>query len=60
MRIAFSGTGNSGKSETIRSFLYTWTQYKQPKKKDNIEDKVKSGEEIINERDQNEGLNLIA
>ena len=32
MRIAFSGTGNSGKSETIRSFLYTWTQYKQPKK----------------------------
>ena len=30
------------------------------KKKDNIEDKVKSGEEIINERDQNEGLNLIA
>ena len=30
------------------------------KKKDNIEDKVKSGEDIINKRDQNEGLNLIA
>ena len=30
------------------------------KKKDNIEDKVKNGEEIINEIDQNEGLNLIA
>ena len=32
MRIAFSGTGNSGKSETIKSFLYTWKQYKQPEK----------------------------
>ena len=30
------------------------------KKKDNIEDKVKSGVEIRNERDQHEGLNLIA
>ena len=41
MRISFSGTGNSGKSETIRSFLYTWNQYKQPKKtyRDILEEK---------------------
>ena len=31
MRIAFSGTGNSGKSETIKSFLYTWNKYTTPK-----------------------------
>jgi len=32
MRIAFSGTGNSGKTTLLRSFLYTWTGYKTPEK----------------------------
>tara|TARA_R110002020_G_scaffold205952_1_gene410649 strand:+ start:23 stop:769 length:747 start_codon:yes stop_codon:yes gene_type:complete len=49
MRIAFSGTGNSGKSETIRSFLYTWNQYNTPEKtyrdileEDNLEHSTKT------------------
>ena len=32
MRIAFSGTGNSGKTTLLKSFLYTWTNYKSPEK----------------------------
>jgi len=32
MRIAFSGTGNSGKTTLLRSFLYSWTNYTTPKK----------------------------
>lgn len=32
MRIAFSGTGNSGKTTTVKSFLYTWDNYITPKK----------------------------
>ena len=32
MRIAFSGTGNSGKTTLLRSFLYTWNTYKTPDK----------------------------
>tara|TARA_R100000664_G_C2748564_1_gene136010 strand:+ start:302 stop:1060 length:759 start_codon:yes stop_codon:yes gene_type:complete len=31
MRIAFSGTGNSGKTTLLKSFLYTWTNYTTPK-----------------------------
>ena len=30
MRIAFSGTANSGKSVMIKSFLHTWTNYESP------------------------------
>jgi len=32
MRIAFSGTGNSGKSTMVKSFLHTWEQYETPEK----------------------------
>ena len=32
MRISFSGTGNSGKTTLIKSFLYTWDNYITPKK----------------------------
>ena len=32
MRIAFSGTGNSGKTTLVISFLYTWDNYITPKK----------------------------
>jgi predicted ATPase len=32
MRIAFSGTGNSGKSTLVKSFLYTWENYHTPEK----------------------------
>ena len=32
MRVAFSGTGNSGKTTLLRSFLYTWTGYTTPEK----------------------------
>tara|TARA_R110002020_G_scaffold147848_1_gene323440 strand:+ start:776 stop:1534 length:759 start_codon:yes stop_codon:yes gene_type:complete len=32
MRIAFSGTGNSGKSTLLKSFLYTWDTYITPDK----------------------------
>ena len=30
MRIAFSGTANSGKSTMVKSFLHTWSNYKTP------------------------------
>ena len=41
MRIAFSGTANSGKSTLVKSFLYTWTNYETPKKtyRDVLEEK---------------------
>ena len=32
MRIAFSGTGNSGKTTLVKSFLYTWKNYTTPDK----------------------------
>ena len=32
MRVAFSGTGNSGKTTLLKSFLYTWTGYTTPEK----------------------------
>jgi len=32
MRIAFSGTGNSGKSTLVKSFLYTWDTFVTPDK----------------------------
>ena len=32
MRIAFSGTGNSGKTTLLKSFLYTWRNYTTPDK----------------------------
>ena len=32
MRIAFSGPDNSGKTTTVKSFLYTWNNYITPKK----------------------------
>ena len=32
MRIAFSGTGNSGKTTLVKSFLYTWKSYSTPEK----------------------------
>lgn len=41
MRIAFSGTANSGKSTLVKSFLYTWTNYETPEKtyRDVLEEK---------------------
>lgn len=41
MRIAFSGTANSGKSTMVKSFLHTWTNYDSPKKtyRDMLEEK---------------------
>ena len=32
MRIAFSGTGNSGKTTLLKSFLYSWNNYTTPEK----------------------------
>ena len=32
MRIAFSGTGNSGKTTLVKSFLYSWDNYITPEK----------------------------
>ena len=32
MRIAFSGTGNSGKTTLVKSFLYNWKTYSTPDK----------------------------
>lgn len=32
MRIAFSGTANSGKTTLLKSFLYTWENFTTPKK----------------------------
>tara|TARA_R110002020_G_scaffold166210_3_gene354100 strand:- start:2788 stop:3546 length:759 start_codon:yes stop_codon:yes gene_type:complete len=32
MRIAFSGTGNSGKTTLVKSFIYTWSNYTTPEK----------------------------
>lgn len=32
MRIAISGTGNSGKTTIVKSFLHTWTNYSTPDK----------------------------
>lgn len=32
MRIAFSGTGHSGKTTLVKSFLYTWKNYTTPEK----------------------------
>jgi predicted ATPase len=32
MRISFSGTGNSGKTTMVKSFLHTWQQYVTPEK----------------------------
>ena len=32
MRIAFSGTGNSGKTTLLKSFIYTWDNYTTPEK----------------------------
>jgi len=32
MRIAFSGTGNSGKTTLVKSFLYNWDNYITPEK----------------------------
>ena len=32
MRIAFSGTANSGKTTLVNSFLYTWSNFKTPEK----------------------------
>jgi len=31
MRIAFSGTANSGKTTLVKSFLHTWDNYTTPK-----------------------------
>ena len=32
MRIAFSGTANSGKTTLLKSFLYSWESFKTPEK----------------------------
>ena len=41
MRIAFSGTANSGKSTLVKSFLHTWNTYETPTKtyRDILEEK---------------------
>ena len=59
MRIAFSGTGNSGKTTLLKSYLYTWKNYNTPEKtyRDVIEEKnlqhsskttTKTQEQILN------------
>jgi predicted ATPase len=61
MRIAFSGTGNSGKTTLVKSFLYTWTNYISPEKtyRDVIEEKNLQHSSSTNTETQSEILNFM-
>ena len=61
MRIAFSGTGNSGKSTLLKSFLYTWKNYSTPEKtyRDIIEEKNLDHSSKTTTKTQKEILNFM-
>ena len=61
MRIAFSGTGNSGKSTLLKSFLYTWKTYSTPEKtyRDLIEEKDLQHSSKTTTKTQSEILNFM-
>ena len=61
MRIAFSGTGNSGKTTLVKSFLYTWKNYSTPEKtyRDVIEDKNLDHSSKTTTNTQKEILNFM-
>ena len=61
MRIAFSGTGNSGKSTLLKSFLYTWKNFSTPEKtyRDVIEEKNLDHSSKTTTNTQKEILNFM-
>ena len=61
MRIAFSGTGNSGKSTLLKSFLYTWKNYSTPEKtyRDVIQEKNLDHSSKTTTKTQKEILNFM-
>ena len=61
MRIAFSGTGNSGKSTLVKSFLYTWDTFVTPDKtyRDVIEEKKLDHSSKTTTKTQSEILNFM-
>ena len=61
MRIAVSGTGNSGKTTLVKSFLYTWTNYISPEKtyRDIIEEKNLQHSSNTTTQTQSEILNFM-
>ena len=61
MRIAISGTGNSGKTTLVKSFLYTWTNYITPEKtyRDVIEEKNLQHSSNTTTETQSEILNFM-
>ena len=61
MRIAVSGTGNSGKTTLVKSFLYTWTNYNTPKKtyRDIIKENKLQHSLNTNMKTQSEILNFM-
>ena len=61
MRIAFSGTSNSGKTTLVKSFLYTWTNYTTPKKtyRDVIKEKNLKHSSNTTTETQSEILNFM-
>ena len=61
MRIAFSGTGNSGKTTLVKSFLYTWKNYSTPEKtyRDVIEEKNLQHSSDTTTETQSEILNFM-
>jgi len=61
MRIAFSGTGNSGKSTLLKSFLYTWNNYSTPEKtyRDVIQEKNLDHSSKTTTKTQKEILNFM-
>ena len=61
MRIAFSGTGNSGKTTLVKSFLYTWDTFTTPDKtyRDVIEEKNLDHSSNTTTETQSEILNFM-
>ena len=61
MRIAISGTGNSGKTTLVKSFLYTWTNYTSPGKtyRDVIKEKNLQHSSNTTTQTQSEILNFM-
>ena len=61
MRIAVSGSGNSGKTTLVKSFLYTWVNYITPDKtyRDIIEEKNLQHSLSTNTETQSEILNFM-
>tara|TARA_R110000824_G_scaffold78371_1_gene197856 strand:+ start:966 stop:1724 length:759 start_codon:yes stop_codon:yes gene_type:complete len=61
MRIAVSGTGNSGKTTLVKSFLYTWTNYISPERtyRNIIEEKDLQHSSNTTTQTQSEILNFM-